>query len=106
MNGQELLRMGFTRVNFTYFLNDADIKYILDAIEFICEYGWMFLPHYKFDLDLGYWINREESEQTTRAWLGEIDYSEGFMKYTSTRDENSKSKMPYFIGDNIVGPLD
>jgi hypothetical protein len=32
MNGQELLRMGFTRVNFNYFLTESDIEYILDAI--------------------------------------------------------------------------
>ena len=35
MSGQELLRMGFTRVNFNYFLTDEDVNYILDAIEFI-----------------------------------------------------------------------
>jgi selenocysteine lyase/cysteine desulfurase len=36
MSGQELLRMGFTRVNFNYFLTDEDVDYILDAIEFVC----------------------------------------------------------------------
>lgn len=60
MNGQELLRMGYTRVNFNYFMTPEDTEYILQAIEFICQYGWMFLPHYKFDQDLGYWINRED----------------------------------------------
>ena len=32
------------------------------AIEFITKFGWMLLPHYKFDLDLGIWVNREEAE--------------------------------------------
>jgi selenocysteine lyase/cysteine desulfurase len=45
-DGHELLRVGFTRINFSYFLHDEDIKYILDAIEFIAEYGWMLLPDY------------------------------------------------------------
>lgn len=67
--------MGFTRVNFNYFLTDEDVDYILDAIEFVCLYGWMFLPHYKFDQDIGDWVNRDESEQKQRSWLGEIDYS-------------------------------
>ena len=83
MNGQELLRMGFTRVNFNYFMTEEDICYLLDAIEFVCEFGWMFLPHYKFDQDLGVWINRDEVEQKQRSWLGEIDYSGGSMKYGS-----------------------
>jgi selenocysteine lyase/cysteine desulfurase len=35
MNGHELFRMGFTRVNFHYFFTDEEIEYILDAIEFV-----------------------------------------------------------------------
>jgi hypothetical protein len=45
-DGHELLRVGFTRFNLNFFLRDEEIKYTLDAIEFIAEYGWMFLPHY------------------------------------------------------------
>ena len=79
MNGQELLRMGFTRINFAYFLTEKDIEYMLKALEFVSEYGWLFLPHYKFDEDKGTWTNRDELEQKQRAWLGEIDYSSGFI---------------------------
>jgi hypothetical protein len=49
MNGQELLRMGFSRINFNYYITDAEINYILSAVEFICKFGWLLLPHYKFD---------------------------------------------------------
>ena len=49
MSGQELLRMGFSRVNFNYFMTEEEVYYLLYAIEFICNYGWMLLPHYKFD---------------------------------------------------------
>ena len=41
--------MGFTRVNFNYFLSDEEVDYLVSAIEFVAEFGWMFLPHYKFD---------------------------------------------------------
>jgi len=60
--GQELLRMGYTRLNFSYFQSEADIDYVLAAIEFVCAYGWMFLPNYKFDVDLGIWVHRNEQE--------------------------------------------
>jgi hypothetical protein len=40
----------------------------------------MFLPDYKFDQDIGYWVHREEVEQQQRIWLGEIDYSLGHME--------------------------
>ena len=49
MTGQELLRMGFSRINFNYYITDAEINYILSAVEFICKFGWLLLPHYKFD---------------------------------------------------------
>ena len=64
--GNELLRVGFTRINFAYFMRPEEINYILDAIEFIANYGWMLLPHYQFDQDSGVWRNRNEKETSVR----------------------------------------
>ena len=61
-DGHELLRFGYTRFNLNYFQTDAEIDYVLSAIEFICKFGWMFLPNYKFDIDSGIWVSREETE--------------------------------------------
>jgi len=105
MNGQELLRMGFTRVNFNYFFSDEDIDYILDAIEFVCEYGWLFLPHYTFSKDTGVWVNRSESEQKQRAWLGAIDYSSGSIGYQNSSDESLRGTFPFFVGKNASKDL-
>ena len=74
-----MLRMGYTRLNFSYFMSEDEIEYALSALEFVCKFGWMFLPDYKFDVDLGTWCHRLEQEQQTRVWLGEIDYSQGKM---------------------------
>ena len=65
---------------------------MLSAIEFVSKFGWMFLPCYKFDVDAGIWVHRTEQEQQTRVWLGEIDYSQGFM---GRRDIGFRSKMPF-----------
>jgi hypothetical protein len=77
-----VLRVGFARFNINYFLEEREIDYILSAIEFAANYAWMFLPHYQFEGDTGIWINREEKESRVRAWLGQIDYSEGYMNYS------------------------
>ena len=69
------MRIGYVRFNIPWFFTDADVDYVLDAIEFVCKFGWLLLPSYKFDVDLGIWKNRAETEQKTRIWLGEIDYS-------------------------------
>lgn len=90
--GQELMRMGFTRFNIPYFFGDEEVEYVVSAIEFICVYGWMFLPNYKFDVDLGIWVSRDEKEQQQRVWLGEIDYSSGEFKSKSI---SVRSQMPF-----------
>ncbi len=84
--------MGFTRFNLPYFATAEEVDYIIDAIQFICRFGWMFLPNYKFDVDLGIWASRDEKEQQTRFWLGEIDYSSGKM---GTKSINVRKKMPF-----------
>ena len=38
MNGQELLRIGFIRFNFNYFMTEEDITYLIKAIEFVCGF--------------------------------------------------------------------
>ena len=60
--GYEIIRMGYVRMNFAYFFSEEDKEYLLDAIEFICRYGWMLLPHYSFDTDSSVWTNRSEKE--------------------------------------------
>ena len=106
MNGIELMRIGFIRINFNYFANEDETDYILNALEFICKHGWMLLPHYKFDIDTGVWINRDESEIKLRSWLGEIDYSSGSMQYLKSTDENLRGKFPFFMKENCVKPVD
>jgi selenocysteine lyase/cysteine desulfurase len=61
-DGNELMRVGYVRFNVPYFFNDADVDFLLDAIEFVAEFGWLFLPSYKFDYDTGIWKSREEKE--------------------------------------------
>lgn len=50
-SGVASIKMGFTRYNLPYFASKEEIDYVVDAIEFVCKYGWMFLPNYKFDFD-------------------------------------------------------
>ena len=69
-DGNEVLRVGFVRVTLGFFLDTEELDYILSAIEFVAEYGWMFLPHYQFEAETGIWINREEKESRVRSWLG------------------------------------
>ena len=66
----------------------------------------MMLPHYKFDQDVGNWINRDEYEQKQRSWLGEIDYSQGKMSYLSSKDPSLRGTFPFFMGETKALKLD
>ncbi len=38
------MKPGFTRLNLSYFIGDDEVNFILNAIDFIAQYGWRFLP--------------------------------------------------------------
>ncbi|KAE9033548.1 hypothetical protein PR003_g3454 [Phytophthora rubi] len=52
---KEMLRPGFTRMSFPYFMNTAELEYVLAAVNFVANDGWKFLPQYKFNHKSGVW---------------------------------------------------
>jgi hypothetical protein len=106
-DGNEVLRLGYTRINLNFFIPDEEIDYVLSAIEFIAQYGWMFLPHYQFEAETGVWVNREEKESRVRQWLGQIDYSNGRMEYRTLHSEGLRPHQPTssFIKSDQIRPL-
>uniref|UniRef100_H3H5W5 Aminotransferase class V domain-containing protein n=1 Tax=Phytophthora ramorum TaxID=164328 RepID=H3H5W5_PHYRM len=52
---KEMLRPGFTRVSFPYFMTTAELEYVLAAVNFVATDGWKFLPQYKFNHKSGAW---------------------------------------------------
>lgn len=47
LDKHEVLRPGYTRLSFPYWMRDEDIDYVLEAIRFVAEHGWKFLSVYK-----------------------------------------------------------
>jgi hypothetical protein len=81
---------GFTRISFTYFMNEATFQYIVDALNFVAEHGWKLLPEYTFYPDTGneffparlknfpgQWMHRNDKKFAARRWLGSINYQGG-----------------------------
>ena len=78
ISGNDVLKPGFTRLNFIYFFTDEEIDYVLWATEFISMFGWMFLPKYKLDIQKKSW-HWKGSEDPGVVNLDAIDYSSGFL---------------------------
>lgn len=67
---KEMLRPGFSRVSFPYFMDDAQVDYILQAIKFVADDGWKFLPQYKFNHKSGAWKHTSRfTKFPNRKWL-------------------------------------
>lgn len=54
----EILRPGFTRFNLAYFFSESRVDFILNAVKFVCEHGWKFLPLYILNLETGEFRHR------------------------------------------------
>ncbi|KAK4771822.1 hypothetical protein SAY86_013597 [Trapa natans] len=55
------VKTGWTRVSFSYYMSQEEFEFVLDALEFLADYGQRFLPLYHFDLKTGSWTFKKEA---------------------------------------------
>jgi len=56
--GNQVLRPGWVRLNFNYFLDEETLEYMLQAMEWVAEHGWRMLPHYRYRAETATWVFR------------------------------------------------
>jgi selenocysteine lyase/cysteine desulfurase len=59
-DGHEGAKLSLLRVSFGYFMSDAVVDYVIEAVNLVAEEGWRLLPHYRFDPDTARWHHRRE----------------------------------------------
>jgi hypothetical protein len=96
----EILRPGFVRFNLAFFLDDDKIDFVLQAIKFVCEYGWQFLPFYLFDLETGEWRHRDHQVFKDRKWLGNVNYKNNQFNF-SQKSFQIKDQTKYYENDKV-----
>ncbi|CAM4865155.1 unnamed protein product [Rotaria socialis] len=74
-----MMKPGFTRFNLSYFINDDEIEYVLNAIQFIAIEGWKFLPLYTYNPVTAGWTHRSDF-QVSHSSLDDITYKSGKMQ--------------------------
>eukprot|EP00830_Metopus_es_P009511 TRINITY_DN19171_c0_g1_i1.p1 TRINITY_DN19171_c0_g1~~TRINITY_DN19171_c0_g1_i1.p1 ORF type:complete len:365 (+),score=54.79 TRINITY_DN19171_c0_g1_i1:2-1096(+) len=85
--GYEVMKVGFVRLNFSYWISDEEFDYIIKCVEWVSQYGWLLLPHYTFDVAKSLWHHRSSDiAESKRIWLNQIDYSSGKMTYPIKND--------------------
>ncbi|MEH6593140.1 MAG: aminotransferase class V-fold PLP-dependent enzyme [Halioglobus sp.] len=53
--GAMVLRPGWVRLNFNYFISEEEFEYLVRAIELVAQFGWRLLPFYHCDADTAVW---------------------------------------------------
>ena len=68
--GALVMRPGWVRLNFNYFLGEADFEYIVAAIERVAAHGSRLLPAYHFDPLSGTWRYRGQGRDLPASLAG------------------------------------
>lgn len=56
--GCEVIKRGWVRVNFNYFIDEAEFDYIIESVRLIARRGWAMLHAYEFEVSTGTWRHR------------------------------------------------
>ncbi|WP_308367158.1 aminotransferase class V-fold PLP-dependent enzyme [Microbulbifer sp. TB1203] len=59
--GESILKPGWVRLNFNYFLDEETVDYLIEAIEIIADRGHRLLPYYQYDMEAGVWRYQGEA---------------------------------------------
>ena len=54
------IKPGWCRISLHYAMDDIEVDYILDAIDFVAGQGYRFMPLYNFDMHTGAWLHKAD----------------------------------------------
>jgi selenocysteine lyase/cysteine desulfurase len=57
--GCEVIKPGWVRVNFNYFIAEEEFTYILEAVHLVADQGWRLLPLYTYQAETALWRHRD-----------------------------------------------
>jgi selenocysteine lyase/cysteine desulfurase len=105
--GCEGIKPGWVRVNFNYFISEKVIDFVLEAVSFVADEGWRFLPYYRFEPETALWRHREPLAAPPLS-LKSIDYSSGDMGFRHRPELHSDEHLAQYLNEAhaILADLD
>ena len=94
--GCELIRPGWVRVNFNYFISEDTFSFILDAVEMIADQGWRLLPRYRFDASTALWTHREAEHHPAMS-LTDIEYTRDGLDHPDRRQTEPETALAGYL---------
>jgi hypothetical protein len=96
--GCEGIKPGWVRVNFNYFISEAQFDFLIRAVELVAEHGWKLLPLYDFDPITGQW-RHQKGRPDPAMRLSDVTYRAGKLEYRSRRATEPEWVLPGYLED-------
>ncbi len=71
--GCEAMKPGWVRVNFHYLLESFTYEFVIEALLFISNYGYLFLQDYFVDCKTGNWSHNDKEKLVSGDYLSEFN---------------------------------
>lgn len=71
--GCEVIKPGWVRINFNYFISEEEFQFLVDAVHLIADEGWRLLSRYRFDAASGQWRHRDGLASPPLTLAGFLD---------------------------------
>jgi len=99
MHGCEGIKPGWVRVSFNYFLSQAVVDYIVDAVLLVAEHGRRLLPDYRFDRASGLWRHHAGPVEPPLR-LSQVTFdADGEMRYPRYRSTAPESALAGYLDE-------
>ena len=99
--GCEGIKPGWVRVNFNYFVSDAVVDYIIEAVRLVARDGWRLLDDYRFDPATGRWRHRAGLVSPPLS-LRDISYEGGRVSMPSHRETGGEELLAEHLREGLA----
>jgi len=80
------VKPGWVRINFTWFLTDAVIDFLIEAVRLVARDGWRLVDAYRFDPGSGDWTHGDGRLPPPMS-LDEVSYAGGRVTWPARRQQ-------------------
>ena len=96
--GCEVIRPGWVRVNFNYFISEETFSFILAAVHLVADEGWRMLPRYTFDPATALW-NHVEARHGSVLGLDDVAFTPDGLVHPDRRRTEPVERLVDYLAD-------
>ena len=97
--GFNIISPGFVQIDLLWYNEKNENEFILDAVSFIAQHGWHFLPQYQFTKETGEWSHINNLAFGARKCLADVRFNGRSMAWP---DMGTVERTAFILDDAIL----